>query len=128
MGPVSISAVYPEAVKKALVSFYRKQFQPQKQLAFARKPFSFCEDGNDIQFSTASYDDEFRKLKEYLQFFDVKVPTLYKQYGELCEPGGVVFEDFSVDSNFGDCIDGLVRVDLSRVKMKKRMRYIGEAD
>ena len=52
------------------------------------------------------------------------VPTLFKQYSELCEPGGLVFLDFGVDGAFGDCIDGLVMVDVTKIKAKKRLRYI----
>ena len=52
------------------------------------------------------------------------IPTLYKQYSELCEPGGVEFLDFGTDPAFADCIDGLVLVDLSRLKSQKRQRYI----
>jgi hypothetical protein len=54
------------------------------------------------------------------------VPTLFKQYSELCEPGGLVFLDFGVDAGFGECIDGLVMVDISKIKQKKRDRYIPE--
>ena len=53
------------------------------------------------------------------------MPTLYKQYSELCEDGGVQFVDFNVDPDFSDCIDGLVLVDLQRLKESKRKRYLG---
>lgn len=52
------------------------------------------------------------------------IPTLYKQYTELCEAGGVTFLDFGVDKEFSDCIDGLVMVDIQQLKPKKRARYI----
>lgn len=44
---------------------------------------------------------------------------------ELCEPGGVQFMDFGIDPDFNHCIDGLVWVDVSRIKPHKRARYIG---
>jgi hypothetical protein len=43
---------------------------------------------------------------------------------EVCELDGVQFADFNVDPDFSDCIDGLVIVDLIRLKPKKRERYI----
>ena len=53
------------------------------------------------------------------------VPTLYKQYADLCDDGGVRYIDFNVDANFGHCIDGLIMTDMSKLKAKKRLRYIG---
>jgi len=54
----------------------------------------------------------------------LSVPTLYKQYTELCYEGGVQFIDFNIDSDFNECIDGLVVVDLTYLKEKKQARYI----
>lgn len=123
-GPVSISNSYPEAAKQALVRFYRKYFSANTQAAFARRPYLTHEEKEMMSPMQPPYADAFKRLKEYLGYFDVKVPTLYKQYTEVCESGGVVFEDFSVDPGFANCIDGLVRVDLSMLKAKKRQRYI----
>ncbi|MBR9830298.1 MAG: GNAT family N-acetyltransferase, partial [Oceanospirillales bacterium] len=71
------------------------------------------------------YREDFSRLREQLDFLGVSVPTLYKQYSELCEPGGVSFLDFGVDADFNYCIDGLVLVDTHKVKTRKRERYIG---
>ena len=54
------------------------------------------------------------------------VPPLYKQYTELCEPGGVVFLDFNIDPAFNNCVDGLVIIDLHSLKEQKRKRYMEE--
>ena len=54
----------------------------------------------------------------------VAIPTLYKQYADLCEKGGVQFLAFGVDPDFSNSIDGLVLVDISQLKPKKRKRYI----
>ena len=55
------------------------------------------------------------------------VPTLYRQYTDLCEPGGARFLAFGVDPDFSDSIDGLIEVDLQAIRPKKRKRYLGEA-
>ena len=55
------------------------------------------------------------------------VPTLYKQYTEIAEPDGVRFLDFGIDPDFASCIDGLVLVDVQRLKPHKKARYMGEA-
>ena len=47
-----------------------------------------------------------------------------RQYTELCERGGVEFIDFNVDPAFANCIDGLVVVDLQKVKKAKLNRYM----
>ena len=52
------------------------------------------------------------------------IPTLYKQYSELCEPGGVQFLEFGVDPDFNHSIDGLVLVDTTKLSAKKRKRYL----
>ena len=53
------------------------------------------------------------------------IPPLYKQYSELCEPGGVQFFDFGSDPAFNNCVDGLVLVDLCYLKTNRYQRYIG---
>ena len=52
------------------------------------------------------------------------MPTLYKQYTETCEAGGVRFLGFNRDPEFANCVDGLICVDLDRLKASKRKRYI----
>jgi hypothetical protein len=71
------------------------------------------------------YKEEFVQLKASLARQGCSVPTLYKQYTELCEPGGVSFADFNVDPDFADCIDGLVLVDIEKMKPARRRRYLG---
>ena len=55
---------------------------------------------------------------------DVTVPTLYKQYSELCEPGGVQFCGFNIDPHFSNCVDGFILVKVDKIKESKRERYI----
>ena len=54
-----------------------------------------------------------------------QVPMLYKQYVDLCEPGGARFLAFGVDPDFSDSVDGLIEVDIQRMRPKKRQRYLG---
>ena len=75
--------------------------------------------GNDIK-------EDFVELKHVLANIGAQVPTLFKQYTELCEPGGVQFLSFSIDPEFNNCIDGLVLVDLDKVKASKAKRYLGQ--
>jgi len=54
----------------------------------------------------------------------VKLPTLYKQYTELCNEDGSEFLDFNIDKDFGNCVDGLIFVKIELIKEKKKQRYI----
>ncbi|MDX1453082.1 MAG: hypothetical protein R3183_11040, partial [Oleiphilaceae bacterium] len=47
----------------------------------------------------------------------------YKQYTELCNPGGALFHGFNIDPDFNDCVDGLVVVDIDQLAPYKRKRY-----
>ena len=69
------------------------------------------------------YRSDMRTLKDELGFMGYTVPTLFKQYGELCEEGGVRFLDFGYDKDFNNCIDGFIVTDLNFLKETKRKRY-----
>lgn len=121
-GPVSISNVCPEPAKQAIVGFYSRYFGGKAEIR-ARKPFHVYE-AETIPFAGDDYERDFLRLKEYLACFDARVPALYKQYTELCEPGGAQFLAFNIDPDFNWCVDGLVWLELDRIKPKKRRRYL----
>ena len=129
LGPVSISDAYPRAAKDLLVHFYRHYFGDENVLALARNRF-VIEDQNSIAhlgvFNGDDYEQDFRTLKASLAKCGLAVPTLYKQYTETYESGGVKFLDFNVDAKFANCVDGLVLADLDQLKPAKRERYLGD--
>ena len=94
-------------------------------VAEARRPYV---PGSDLE-TVASGDSsaDFVRLKHLLAHLGCSVPTLYKQYTEVAEPGGVRFLDFGVDPEFSHCVDGLVLVDVQQLKAQRRERYIGSA-
>ncbi|WP_417550674.1 GNAT family N-acyltransferase [Methylophaga sp.] len=129
-GPVSLSNTYPDFAKALIVSFYQKHFADTETLANARVPSVFDIEIQQRVNTTLVNDDadsDFMAMREQLAHMNVTVPTLYKQYADICEPSGVRFIDFNIDANFGNCIDGLVMVDLQQLKPAKRKRYLGEA-
>ena len=77
-------------------------------------------------FSGDDYRAVMRVLKEELGFMGYTVPTLFKQYSELCEEGGVQFIDFGYDKDFNNCIDGFIVTDLNLLKESKRKRYFSK--
>lgn len=70
------------------------------------------------------YKHGFVALKSMLANMGVSVPTLFKQYSEVCYPDGVHFSAFNIDPDFEFCVDALVVVDLTRLREKKCARYI----
>lgn len=127
-GPASLSAAYPPRAQHLLTHFYRTHFPAPAQLARPRQPFVIPPHVSEElreKFPGASYNGEFAQLKSELMHMNLSVPTLYKQYSEICEPGGAQFVDFNVDPAFGNCIDGLIVVDLARLKPARRERYLG---
>ncbi len=126
-GPVSISDTYPPAAKDLLVHFYTTYFAADGEWARARLPYRLnaqaSSQAQEVFCGTDSKRD-YVQLKSRLGHMGCSVPTLFKQYGELCEPGGVRFLDFNIDPDFADCVDGLVVVDLELLKPSKRSRYI----
>ncbi|KZZ37283.1 hypothetical protein A3757_11920 [Oleiphilus sp. HI0117] len=133
-GPVSISNDLPKAAKDLLVYFFTLYFgsfdeTESRPKAVSKHPYLLSNDLLDAlsqNFSGTDYKEDFMILKNILSNMGCSVPTLYKQYSDLCEPGGLKFLGFGVDPDFGDCIDGLVMVDVSKIKEKKRKRYIPE--
>lgn len=119
LGPVTISNTYPESAKQALVNFYSGYFPADSNWASARSPYLSTTEINNKQ----PYTEAFTQLKKQMAGLGVSVPALYKQYSEICEQGGVQFVDFNIDTDFADCIDGLVVVDLDQLKESKRKRY-----
>jgi hypothetical protein len=150
-GPVSLSNDMPKAAKDLMVYFFSLYFgQPKQQRKFLKnsgclntiskkalkKIDKFAESKHPYRlsselvdslkgnFSGDDYKHDFKTLKHILSNMGCSVPTLFKQYSELCEAGGLVFLDFGIDGGFGDCIDGLVIIDITKIKAKKRARYI----
>ncbi|WP_341503053.1 GNAT family N-acyltransferase [Gallaecimonas sp. GXIMD4217] len=126
-GPVSLSAQFPPAARDLMVYFYQLYFGSQDGRTRHRRPYLLAAQTLADLTATFSGDDykaDFVLLKDKLAGMGVNIPTLYKQYSELCEPGGVQFLDFGTDPDFGDCIDGMVLVDTHRLKAQKKARYI----
>ncbi len=126
-GPVSISDSYPAAAKDMLVYFYQLYFGDRQHKAQAKMPYRLTagkQQEMSLHFSGHDYKSDFMHLKASLKHLGCSVPTLYKQYTEICKPDGVGFLAFNIDPDFANCVDALVVVDLTRLKDKTRQRYI----
>lgn len=121
-GAVSMSAALPRGAREQLVAYYQRYHGDADRLAMSNRPFAFVAAPpgfGDMDAATA-----FGVLKANLAALGAQVPVLYKQYTELCEPGGARFLAFGIDPDFSGSIDGLVEVDLHRIRPNKRRRYL----
>ena len=126
-GGVSLSNSYPKAARDLMVYFYSLYFNDDQHTAVSNSPYHLPQSvlqALQSHFSGNNYAEDFVQLKHLLANMGVSIPTLYKQYSELCEPGGVKFLAFGTDPDFADCLDGLVLVDTSQIKANKRARYL----
>lgn len=130
IGPVSMSAQYPRELRDQLVVYYQKYYCHPDALATGKHTLQFSKTNRaDIEAHYAALDKTqgFEHLQYLFKDAGHKIPVLYKQYAALFEDDGYRLLDFSVDSDFGHCIDGLFMADLSTMKAAKRARYIPEA-
>jgi putative hemolysin len=121
-GPVTLSAQLPPATVKLITAFYTHYFPDNENIASAKIPYPICTIAKE-NFKDLEYKEGLAWLKDALKHMNVSLPTLYKQYTEICDEGGVRFASFNIDPDFQNCIDGLVIVDMTMLKAKKRKRY-----
>lgn len=126
-GPTSLSNSFSTEAKDMIVFFYDKWFNDPDSLVKAKHPYSMSTSSKKelIQiFSSDDYRQELRTLKLMLKPYGYTIPTLYKQYADLCDPGGVLFSAFGVDQSFQNCTDAFIIASVDKVKEKKRKRFI----
>ncbi|MEN8304372.1 MAG: lysophospholipid acyltransferase family protein [Campylobacterota bacterium] len=128
-GAVSLSDSFNSKAKGMLIYFYTHYFGSNEALVSHKAPYrhpAWIEKHCEEIFAGDDYKADLRTLKEELGFMGYAVPTLYKQYAELCEEDGVKFLDFGYDKDFNNCIDGFIVADLDLLKESKRKRYFSE--
>jgi putative hemolysin len=122
-GAVSISAALPAAAREQIVAYYDNFHGVDDSEAVSRRPFRYR--AAPPQFDALDADTGFRVLKANLDALGATVPMLFKQYTELCEPGGARFLAFGIDPDFSDSVDGLIELDLHKLQPRKRQRSLG---
>lgn len=129
LGPVSMSAQYPKKLRDLLVYFYQRYYLSGPKLAQGLHP-NEIDDSTRAEFATLfaniGREKGFELLQQLFGECGHKIPVLFKQYAALYEDGGYQLLAFSVDSEFGNCLDGLFVGDLTMMKQGKRARYIDD--
>lgn len=129
IGPVSMSADYPRELMNMLAYFYKRYYPSQEQLAIANNPYLLTVDTItelDRLFAEQDLNSAFDFMQKQFISAGYRLPVLFKQYASLFDEGGFQAIVFSVDPDFGDCLDGLCMADLHKLKAAKRKRYVRE--
>ncbi len=125
-GPVSISNTYAIASKQLMIEFLKAHYSPTAlaELVRARNPIKWVNKVKDDALTGAATTaaDDLSDLVSELEFDQKGLPVLLRQYLKL----GAKILAFNVDKTFGDCIDGLMVVDLLGVEPRMRERYMGK--
>lgn len=125
-GAVSMPITLPREAREWIAAAHLQVFGTP-DLATARRPFIVPpEIVRQVEQACAGLDSPaaMDKLKEHLDSLGVSLPMLFRQYVDLVERDGVQFLAFGDDPGFSGCIDGLVWLDLARLKPGKRARYL----
>ena len=129
LGPVSMSAQYPKKLRDLLVYFYQRYYLSKLALAQGLHPHEI-DDSTRAEFAALfanlGREKGFELLQQLFSECGHKIPVLFKQYAALYGEGGYQLLAFSVDSEFGNCLDGLFVGDLTMMKQGKRARYIDD--
>jgi len=126
-GSVSLSASLPPRARNMLVWHYQSYYRDGPVHALPKTPFKLSPEAeNEIESLMTGSDIEadFAAMREQLGHMQVRIPTLYRQYADLCDTGGVSFSAFNVDAAFSMCLDSFVMVDLAAIKPAKYERYV----
>ncbi len=125
-GAVTLSSSFAQNAQELILYYYDKHYGKNHHCLNPKKPFKFSEkaleDLNEI-FIGKNAKEDFLILKDQLSYYGVTVPTLYKQYADLCDEGGIAFMGYNIDKEFNNAIDSFIVVDIEKIKAKKKERY-----
>ncbi len=127
-GPVSITDEYHALSKQLMVGYLKKARYQDDVAGFvkARKPLqSKSLKGWDIDAAVQLLKEDVEELSKLISCVERDrkgVPVLLKQYLKL---GGTI-AGFNVDPAFGNALDGLIMVDLTKTEPRMLERYLGK--
>jgi putative hemolysin len=126
-GPVSMSARLDRKAREWIAHFHQHYFGDRDQLAHAKREFQISA-ATRVEASALWRDHDARSasllLKHRIAEWGAQIPILFRRYVELCEPHGLRFLAFGEDPGFANCVDGLIRLDISAMRATKRDRYL----
>lgn len=125
-GPVSVSARYSDTSQQLLMAFLEQNHRDEglAALVTALHPPARSPEKDAPQLASARSVDELHKRVSELERDRQGLPILIRQYLKL----NAHVLAFNVDPQFGDALDALMMVDLTRVDRPILNRYLGTAD
>ena len=126
-GAVTLSGAMPRSAQELIIYYYNKYYGNHHELLEPKDKFKFSKNAIDeLEFIFDGNDakENFQILRDQLAYYGSTIPTLYKQYADLCEDGGISFMGYNIDKDFGNCIDSFILVEIDKIKEKKKARYI----
>lgn len=129
IGAVSISDDYPQEIKNMIVFYYQKWYPAKRKYVNSLHPVqieNLSKDFLENFFDSNNCSGDFKKMKHYLKSKGYSIPVLYRRYMELCDFGGSVFAEFSIDINFSDVVDGFLIVDTQKFSDETKDRYLSD--
>ncbi len=126
-GPVSITDEYQALSKQLLVGYLKKARYCDEMAGYVipKKPLPAKRlKGWDVDATVRLLKDDIESLSELISSVETDrkgVPVLLKQYLKL---GGEI-AGFNIDPSFGNVLDGLIIVDLTRTEPRMLERYMG---
>ncbi|MDJ0818536.1 MAG: GNAT family N-acyltransferase [Desulfobacterales bacterium] len=125
-GAVSITNDYNSYSRKLMAAFLEanNSLSDMSRMVRARKPYRQKTIRDLDRVNTESWPRDIEELSAWISGIETDgkgVPILIKQYLKL---GGKLLS-FNIDSSFGNVLDGLIMVDLTRTDPKILKRYMG---
>lgn len=126
-GPVSISHEYDDASRQLMAMFLQaNNYHPEMaKLIRPRNPHRQRRVRGLDKKTMSTVVRDINEISELITEIEVReqaVPVLLRQYLKL---GGQLI-GFNVDTAFGECLDGLLLVDLAKSEHKMLERYLGK--
>jgi putative hemolysin len=121
-GAVSISAAYSAASRRLMVEYLTAHCADER-FASQVRPRSPYGEGLTSEEAVPQSLEELARLVAQIEEDRKGVPVLLRQYLRL---GGRLL-GFTVDSGFGNTLDGLIMVDLRQIERAVLARYMGKA-
>ena len=128
-GQVSLSSSLSRAATSLIVEYYSKYSQlqgPIKPDVVHINPFvvskELTKQFKDI-FEEPNPIKRMTNFRFALKMMSCRIPILFKQYSDVVDEGGISFLGFGYDTEFSNCIDGLVLLNCNYFKQNKLERY-----
>ena len=126
-GVISISNNYSPLAKDLIINFYLKHFPARDPALIKPKyiPYIVSQENQALgkELFLGDYESDLKILRERLSDLGYSIPSLFRNYSELFQEGGVEFYDFHVDADFSYSVDSFIIADTRLFAPRKSSPY-----